>query len=286
MPQTLNYDQAAGSPRGLLPGTLAPPPAGTFEHSRRVPADALRPWIQHYWMVSWKLPTGTSHRAETIPHPNIQLVFDNDGAKIHGVHTSKFSTVLKGSSSVFGVKFRAGAFRHFLGAAVTTIRGRSVPALDVFNQQVLALGRGPAAERIAAANRFFAKLAPPLDQQAQQAGELVDLILKRTDIRTVLEFARLSGVGERALQRLFHQHVGVSPKWVIRRYRMHELIERINSGVAISWADAAADLGYFDQSHLIRDFRRLTGYTPARAHAAPQGVSPSESSSGARHAEV
>lgn len=268
MPQILHYDQAAGPPRGLLRQGLAPsPPDGAFEHTRRTPAEALRPWIQHYWMVSWDLPAGQSYRAETIPHPNIQLVFDNDGAKVHGVHTEKFTAVLEGSSSAFGVKFRAGAFRHFLGAAVATLRGRTIPALDIFDDQVLALGRGGETDRIVAANSFFAKLVPPHDEQAQHAGDLVDLILNSAEIGTVSELARLSGMGERALQRLFREHVGASPKWVIRRYRMHELIERINSGAAISWADAAADLGYFDQSHLIRDFRRLTGYTPASARA-------------------
>ena len=73
-----------------------------------------------------------------------------------------------------------------------------------------------------------------------------------------------SGLRPRALQRLFHEFVGISPKWVIRRYRMHELVELLNAGQSVDWPALALDLGYFDQSHLIRDFRRLTVHTPER----------------------
>ena len=66
----------------------------------------------------------------------------------------------------------------------------------------------------------------------------------------------------RALQRLFREYVGVSPKWVINRYRLHEALEQIAAGGAIDWSALALDLGYFDQAHFIRDFRRLVGVSP------------------------
>ena len=262
MPGTLHYDKAAGPPRGLLLRAGPLPAAGIFEHSRRAPADALQPWIQHYWMVSWDLPAGVTHTAETIPHPNIQLAFSSEGALIHGIRPGKFTTVLKGRSCVFGVKFRAGAFRQFLGSPVASLRGRTIPATDVFDRDILALNGGTVAERIDAANAYFTGRGLVPDPQAVQAAGLVDVILSRAELGTVAQLASLSRRNERALQRLFRQHVGVSPKWVIRRYRMHELIERMNGGDSIHWADVAVELGYFDQSHLIRDFRRLTGYTP------------------------
>jgi AraC-like DNA-binding protein len=66
----------------------------------------------------------------------------------------------------------------------------------------------------------------------------------------------------RSLQRLFSRYVGVSPKWVIRRYRLHELLEQMHSGRHLDWAQVAIDLGYFDQAHLINDFKSITGYAP------------------------
>ncbi len=70
------------------------------------------------------------------------------------------------------------------------------------------------------------------------------------------------GTSVRRVQRLFAEHVGVGPKWVIRRYRLHEITERLADGVDIDWAVLAADLGYADQPHLSRDFRKIFGEPP------------------------
>jgi AraC-like DNA-binding protein len=82
-------------------------------------------------------------------------------------------------------------------------------------------------------------------------------------ITRVEQLVRELGVGARRLQRLFDEYVGVSPKWIIQRYRLHEAAERIAAGCANDWATLALDLGYADQAHFIRDFKRLVGLPPA-----------------------
>ena len=74
----------------------------------------------------------------------------------------------------------------------------------------------------------------------------------------------------RLLQRLFAGYVGVGPKWVILRHRIHEALERAESERDVDWAALAADLGYADQAHLVRDFTATVGVPPT-AYAA-QGV--------------
>lgn len=69
-------------------------------------------------------------------------------------------------------------------------------------------------------------------------------------------------LGKRQLQRLFAEYVGVSPKWVIERYRMHEAVEQLTSGGKNDLAELAHNLGYFDQAHFHKAFRRLTGKAP------------------------
>jgi AraC-like DNA-binding protein len=70
-------------------------------------------------------------------------------------------------------------------------------------------------------------------------------------------------MGKRTLQRLFSQYVGVSPKWVIKRYRLHEAADQLGAGEVVDWAKLAVDLGYFDQAHFIKDFKTIVGQTPA-----------------------
>ena len=68
---------------------------------------------------------------------------------------------------------------------------------------------------------------------------------------------------DRMLQRLFATYVGVSPKWVIQRYRLHEAAEQLASGASISHSALALDLGYTDQAHFVHDFKAVVGTSPA-----------------------
>ncbi|MFD3747009.1 helix-turn-helix domain-containing protein [Nocardia sp. NPDC058633] len=76
--------------------------------------------------------------------------------------------------------------------------------------------------------------------------------------------AQRFGLSMRGMQRLFAEYVGVGPKWVVRRYRLHEVTERLAHGAEIDWAALAAELGYADQAHLSRDFRAIFGEPPTR----------------------
>ena len=93
-------------------------------------------------------------------------------------------------------------------------------------------------------------------------------------LRRVDQLSAASGISARSLQRLFADYVGVGPKWVMRRARLHEAAARADSGEPIDWAGLAADLGYADQAHLTRDFTATIGVPPARyAHPeAPAGA--------------
>jgi len=70
-------------------------------------------------------------------------------------------------------------------------------------------------------------------------------------------------LSKRTLQRLFQQYVGVSPKWVIKRYRLHEAVERLAAGNEVDWTRLDLDLEYFDQAHFIKDFKAIIGKTPS-----------------------
>jgi AraC-like DNA-binding protein len=67
----------------------------------------------------------------------------------------------------------------------------------------------------------------------------------------------------RTLQRLFARYVGVGPKWVMQRYRLHDAIETLDRRRRQDWTRLALDLGYYDHAHFLSDFRALVGRTPA-----------------------
>jgi AraC-like DNA-binding protein len=104
------------------------------------------------------------------------------------------------------------------------------------------------------------------------ADRLVRLTQEDRSIARAADLARTAGISVRSLHRLFERHVGVGPKWIVRRSRVQEAAERGARGETVDWAGIAQEIGYHDQAHLIRDFREQVGSTPA-AYARQCGAS-------------
>ena len=285
------FQPTVGPPRGVL---HAVEDRGTaFFHQRLAPSSELAPFIQHFWYVQWDLRGSALSTAETLPHPSCYLVFEHDlerpiddpvvlrRAEVSGVTSGKFSRTMEGHGRVFGLKFQPGGLRPFLQNSVSQLTDCIVPAAEVFGSDILMLATqlraldGP--EMMATlATDYFARYLPERDTNAELCTTLVNTILHDPTILTVDTLSRRSGLSIRSLQRLFKEYVGVSPKWVIRRFRLHELLERLHSSEAIDAARLALDLGYADQAHLINDFRKLAGSAPTeylrrtvRSHVQP-----------------
>ena len=254
-----------GPARGLL---RAAPGPGDFHHARLAPSPALAPWVAHYWSVRWDLRGHPPQRRETLPHPNVHWVFDAGGSRIHGIHAGRFVVQLEDRGEVFGVKFRPGGFRPFLAHAVARLRNRSWPPEQVFGTVAAALGHevlSPTADpqRVAQVEAFLRSRLPPHDPQVDRVARIVAEVEHDRSLVTVAALEGHCGLPRRALQRLFNDYVGIGPKWVIQRYRLHEALARIADGAVPDWAALALELGYFDQAHFIRDFTALVGRPPA-----------------------
>src|SRR4051794_3985535 len=105
----------------------------TFQQHRYAePAPDLTPYVAHYWGVEWDLRGQEPYRQKVVPYPNVHLTFRNGAATVRGPERGHVVRVLAERGEVFGVAFRPGCFRPFLGRAVSTITGRSVPAADIF----------------------------------------------------------------------------------------------------------------------------------------------------------
>jgi AraC-like DNA-binding protein len=251
--------------RGVL---RLPPESAALRVSRHSPSSPLARCIAYYWRVSWDLRGAQPHLQETLPHPNVYLVFEESRLQISGVSTGKFIRILREQGFAFGVKFRPGGFRPFLHAPASSLTNRIVPANHVFAAEGDELeatlnSRLTEPEMVEAVDTFFLRHAPRPDPNVELADRLVGEILGQPQIRTVEDLATQTGLGKRSLQRLFRDYVGVPPKWVIRRYRLHELLDRVEAAPQESWSGLALQLGYFDQAHLINDFKAITGYSPA-----------------------
>ncbi|MEV8393897.1 MULTISPECIES: helix-turn-helix domain-containing protein [unclassified Streptomyces] len=261
---------------------------------RREPAPALRPYLEHYWLIDWDLEH--PYTSYVVPHPSVNVVFQRLGpgpdspafAEVAGVGLELFAQKLAGRGRVCGVQFRPGGFRPFAPRRpVSEWTGRRVPIADVMpaTDADIAAVLGPAGEdaRVAALDTYLLGVGPHPDPRTAQAMALADRIRTDRTIRRVARLAEAEGVSVRSLQRLFAAYVGVGPKWVILRYRIHEALERAESetrtgsgtGPEVDWPELAAELGYSDQAHLVRDFTATVGVPPT-AYARPQDTGPQD----------
>jgi AraC-like DNA-binding protein len=229
-------------------------------HDFPQPSPDLAPYVDHYWVVSWSYDE--PYRQKIVPYPRVNLTVADDGtAAVTGVASSHGIRVLEGDRKVLGVAFRPGGFRPFLGRPVATITDRVVPAAEIFGPDVFA----PDVLSIDNVEDVLRRRLPAEpDHRAEEAADIVATIAAKPEITRVDELVTMRSTTIRQLQRLFAEYVGINPKWVIRRYRLHEVTERLAKGAAIDWAGLAADLGYADQAHFVRDFTKMFGESPTQ----------------------
>jgi AraC-like DNA-binding protein len=254
-----------GNPRGILNRKQG---EEKFRLSLHPSAPDLAFFVEHYWIVTWDLSGQEPYQSETLPHPSVHLVVENDKSSIVGVMHGKFSRTLEGRGWAFGIKFRPGAFYPFLKSPVSRLTDRSLAPRAVFGADGVRLeeemrrceDEGAMLER---ADSFLRERLPERDEHVALVNQVIDRIIADRAITKVDDVARLLDLTTRSLQRLFSHYVGVSPKWVIKRYRLHDAAERLADGDVPDWPQLALDLGYFDQAHFINDFNAIVGKAPA-----------------------
>lgn len=254
----------------------APRADGLLDARRVLPAPSLAPWVHHLWSVRWSVRT--PFEAEALPHPAAQIVVAGSprghGATVAGVQRGRVGGRLEGEGWKLGITFRPAMFQQLLGASMATVTDRVVPLGDLLASEArtAAWQRAVAAtrdadERVALTEAFLAPLLAPPDPAVVRLRDLVERMAGDRSMLRVADVCEASGLDERGLQRAFRTCVGVSPKWVIQRYRLHEAAAQLRGRHPPELAALAAALGYADQAHFSRDFKRMVGETP-RAFAA------------------
>lgn len=253
-------------PRGLLQTSATDP--DRFKHARYHPSPDLERYVEHFWVVAWDLRGLAPYRAETLPHPSVHLVFEQGGrGRVAGVARGKFSTLLEGVGGVFATKFRPGGFYPFVRRPLVTLTDARVTLRSLWGARGNALEAGVLAEadldtRVEIVENFLRELGPEPDANVTLSTTIVDAIAADRQILKVADVAGRFNLDPRKLQRLFARYIGVSPKWVIQRYRLHEGAEQLASGSARQSA-LALELGYSDQAHFVKDFKAIVGTSPA-----------------------
>ena len=251
------------------------------------PCDSLEPFIEQYWHVTWDLAKQTSHTQQNLPQPNIHFTFEREGSFFYGPVKSRFSRILMGKDEIFGIKFNLGALQVITQKPLSEFVDVVLDLNQFLNidQQLenLTLDKSDCIEKkITAVENYFQRLLfddrspayikdlAKVTKLIKQVQTITALIENNHSITKVSQLVELSDLSERALQRLFKKHIGLSPKWLIRKYRIHELLTRLESTQILTpddWQKTIHDLEYVDQAHFIKEFKSFVGCTPQQYSA-------------------
>lgn len=267
----LDDDPLHGPESGVPDGTLRALPVGA----------ALRSHISHILLYRETFAEGHEMHERVLPDGAVRLIFnfgdapsadEGEGHAVEAIGASTAPVVVRMRRRVEGlsVTLRPGAAAALLGVPAGEIGGTAVH-LD-------ALWHGEGAElleRMAEAPDDAARgvlLHAALQRRlldgdvargsAATAMHAARLIAASDGRRSVRDVAAAVGVGERRLQQLFHAHVGLSPRAWSRLARLHACLRALRLQPSPAWADVAVDGGFYDQSHLVNEFRALCGVTP------------------------
>jgi AraC-like DNA-binding protein len=251
---------------------------------RYKPGPPLSDFIENLWLYEGY---ASPHAKERIfPSGTFELVFnlhDNElrifktqtpdkcnrfsGALVSGPYEEFFLTDTPEEASVMGVHFRPAGAPAFLGFSAQNFNDRHVDLEQVWG----AVSR-EIHERLCAgishAERFrlLEKLlrdrlqrTPTRNGAVATALDTFRLVGKRIRTR---QLAREAGLSEKRFIDVFKSEVGMTPKMFDRILRFQRVIVAVRNNDTPDWTKIATEFGYFDQSHLIRDFHAFSGFSP------------------------
>jgi AraC-like DNA-binding protein len=185
-----------------------------------------------------------------------------------GLHQGPIDTEAPHGNALLGVAFSAHGTFPWLGERMEDLSDRIIALADALGDGALALRERllntPSLEaRFKCVERWLLARLKPRTIVHPAVRWAVDRIAATGGRIPIEELATQTGFTRKHLGNLFQQQVGVSPKSLARIHRFRGALALLNTGDGqVPWAALAEQCGFYDQSHLINEFRRFTGFSP------------------------
>lgn len=231
----------------------------------RPPSTALTPFVSHYW-----LSVDNSDSTHTIvPDGCVDIVFEVSETgwrgHVYGTTTRPTATTCSPSNHYLGVRFRPAQSRHFLRATAheltdcrDDLQGLVRFPADVISAPIATEALFSQFDRVLMA---LLRKSPPEVTYIDHAVRYVEAM---HGVVRMSDMASRFGKSRRQLERLFLETVGIPSKFFSLIVRLNRATNLITSQPRRALADIATESGYSDQSHMTRDFARLTGISPGQ----------------------
>jgi AraC-like DNA-binding protein len=244
------------------------------------PHPALGVLVHQYFTVGAAAEASTRR---VVPDGSVHLIFNlgevrgkilgvlEPQACVIGVMTAPITVERPAASSpLLGVSLAAGAASMLLDGDVSSFNNRVIDLRSLWGHEAQYLldhliESQTTADRLRHMDTFLLRKLNAAREPDPMLAPAIDLIRRHRGRLSMSAVGSELGVSERRLERTFRFGTGLSPKEFSRITRIHAVLARIpRLDSDATWVKIASELGFADQAHLIREFRALTGVTPAR----------------------
>lgn len=243
------------------------------------PVAALAPYVRYYWILSEDTLASVSER--TLPVGCVQMVFHRgrqllsltEGrlqprSFISGQSLGYSDVESTGMLEMIVVVFQPFAAKAFLHIPVCEFWGRNVDMEEADDVQLADLGRRVAnmpdqAACIRLIEQFLLRrLYAFPEYNLKRVSTTLEMVTHFPYIR-IPQLADVACLSNKQFGRIFTEYVGATPKEFLRIVRMQRALHILQCQPGVSFAQLAYECGFSDQSHMIKEFKLFSGYTPA-----------------------
>ncbi|MDD4529421.1 MAG: helix-turn-helix transcriptional regulator [Bacteroidales bacterium] len=257
------------------------------------PCSLLEPFIKYYWILDYE--SSVVEPIRVIPYGCVQFTFylgerinsfgsNNDSsykdqAVVTGQISSFFDVVPQGKIRLITIVFKPFGAKPFFDFPIFEIQNNIIPIKDINNKEWLDLENrlGDCVDNKSIVSCLENNLLKKLEKNtlfnsySSINNERIMLAINRIDDSkgtiNIKGLSSLACLSDKQFNRIFADYVGMNPKNFLRIIRYQSFLLKLqNSNIkatkAVDFLDLVYDCGYYDQSHLINNFKEFTGYTP------------------------
>lgn len=243
----------------------------------KAPSDGLRKLVECYWSIAFDEPLLIQ---KIIPDGFPELIFhfkDDYQINLNGEWSCQAKSLVagqikkhfflqnNGEAKMFGIKLRPTAMRHLFGLSMDELTDKVIDLAGEKNSKLGGLEKTVRESDdfvtiVSNVEKYLTSLLAQI--KLNHADKAVDQILSSHGNIDISNICSDIGIGERQLERLFKEYVGLPPKFFARIVRFSNIFKLVKSKDP-SWSDLVYHSGFYDQSHFIRNFKAFTGEDPS-----------------------
>ena len=244
------------------------------------PHPCLEKTVDHYWIEKNgrsnvnMLPDGTTSIVFNLGSPFTISGSDVDNKKLSkslliGTHKQYYLLKENKKTHIIGIKFKQGGAYHLFKFPMMQFSNRIVNLSEVLNGESEQLRdmliKAKNAEEVKKILDYYLFIKVDM---LNGASEVVDFVIKKVKAKgsptSIKELCQAANISNKHLISLFNEKVGLSPKLIHRINKFTKVIDLIQKKPKVNWTEIAFECHYYDQAHLINDFKHFSGLSPKK----------------------